>query len=423
MSPTEQGTPAVSNVSFYEIPEGQKPMDADLENKLKESLHRAINSTNLIVLLGSGASKAAIQPNRKHKGAPTMDDLWDEVKNCVSGNQFKCIVSTILKESQKKDVERLLSLCKMKIELNGELKFTPDGEGESEETIDLNSFVKSAEQKILERVDFLSSETDLSAHKEFFRRLTSRSVEKPRLKIFTTNYDRCIEEATEGIVLIDGFSHSSIQKFNQDNFHHDIVRRSPDGTSVNYIENVAYFYKMHGSLDWRRRKSDAQVIKSVENSDGYEPVLIFPRSSKYQESFRQPYLDMFTAWQTALRQPDTTLVISGFGFSDDHISAPIWSALESNLTFRLLICDPSVDAIMPTASASSSTVVNEDKFHESPNYRNLIIRLAYQGDTRITLIKGTFRDLAMKIPEATGETERRQVRDLIAQAIGAKNVT
>lgn len=422
MPPTEQEIPAVSNVNIYKHSEGFVPLDVTLEDKLKESLHRAINSTNLIVLLGSGASKAAIQPNEKYKAAPTMSDLWDEVKSCLPDDQFRCVVSTILKESQEGDVERLLSLCKMKIELNGELKYTSDGEDGVEEDIDLVSFVRSAEQKILERVDFLSTETNLNSHKEFFRRLTSRSVEKPRLKIFTTNYDRCIEEAAEGIVLIDGFSHSSIQKFNQDHFQYDIVRRTPDGTSVSYIDNVAYLYKMHGSMDWRRR-GDGQVIKSMGNSDDHEPVLIYPRSSKYQESFRQPYLDMFTAWQSALRQPDTTLIISGFGFSDEHISAPIWSALESNLTMRLIVCDPAVDAVMPSASISSPAGINAHENNKSPNYRNLIGRLASQGDTRITLLKGTFSDLAAKMPEATGETERRQVRDLIAQAIGVKNVT
>ena len=44
-------------------------------------------------------------------------------------------------------------------------------------------------------------------------------------------------------------------------------------------------------------------------------------------SFEPPYLDMMGAFQTAIRQPDTSLVITGFGFNDDHMTKPIMAAV------------------------------------------------------------------------------------------------
>jgi len=59
---------------------------------------------------------------------------------------------------------------------------------------------------------------------------------------------------------------------------------------------------------------DGEIVRS--QGDVGEPILIYPRSSKYQEAFDAPYLDMMGALQAALREPDTALVISGFGFND-----------------------------------------------------------------------------------------------------------
>jgi hypothetical protein len=40
------------------------------------------------------------------------------------------------------------------------------------------------------------------------------------------------------------------------------------------------------------------------------------------------------ALQAALREPDTAVIVSGFGFHDDHLSRPLLSAVESNMLLR-----------------------------------------------------------------------------------------
>ena len=416
------------------------------KERVEDRLLSALNATNLIVLLGSGASFAAL--NDDGKQAPGMGDLWDDTREKVGESVFDNVVQSVWGETDRKDIEYLLSLCKMTVELQAarRTKDTTNAvEGESTnklasdaagaeggqaavggQDIELAAFIQAAEKAILDRVDFVSENTDLTSHKEFLRRLARRSAEKARVKLFTTNYDRCIEEAAvaRNLVVIDGFSHSAVQHFNRDHFQQDIVRRSVGSTRADYVDGVFHLYKLHGSMDWRRRKSDGVVIRRLTHDDNHEPVLIYPRSSKYQEAFAPPYLDMFAAWQSALREPDTTLIISGFGFADDHISAPIWSALESNLSIHIVLCDPCFvppDELNGTGQPTKPHEINKtnDSLKE---YQKRILRLVREGDNRVTILNGRFSDLAHALPEIMGETDRQRLEARLERMRGQENL-
>jgi hypothetical protein len=277
--------------------------------------------------------------------------------------------------------------------------------------VQLREFVATAEREILDQVGFVRSDTELPAHTGFLRKFARRSPEKPRVKLFTTNYDLCIETAglRLGVVLIDGFSHSAEQRFSRDHFDHDIVRRAASSTKADYLDGVFHLYKLHGSVDWRRRL-DEVVIRSVDApGDDRKPVLIYPRSSKYQEAFESPYLDMFAALQAALREPDTTLIVSGFGFADDHISAPIWSAIETNLSLRLVLCDRGFVEHQKLFDEEAQEI-DLDLAGQRP-YQSKIARLVQQGDTRITMLNGRFEDLADALPMISGKTDRQLLQD------------
>lgn len=392
--------------------------------QVEERLLSALNATNLMALLGSGASFAA--KNADGKQAPGMGDLWDDARQKVGEVDFDKVVAEVWGATDKKDIESLLSLCKMTVELQAARGAAAGQDVADDNPLDLPSFVQKAEQAILDRVDFVSENTDLISHKEFLRRLARRSAEKARVKLFTTNYDRCIEEAAvaRNLALIDGFSHSAVQRFNRDHFQQDIVRRSASSTRADYVDGVFHLYKLHGSMDWRRRKSDGVVIRRLGHDGNHEPVLIYPRSSKYQEAFAPPYLDMFAAWQAALREPDTTLIVSGFGFADDHISAPIWSALESNLSIRLVLCDP---CFVPVAELDDTGLIGEAHVIEKTNdklkdYQNRILRLVREGDSRITVLNGRFSDLALALPEIMGETDRQRLEARLERIRGQDHV-
>lgn len=401
-----------------------KKPKAGCRDQVEETLLAALHSTNVVVLLGSGASFSA--KNEGGPNAPGMGDLWHAVRDAVSeGNlidhkEFDDLAKKIMgglpqndNEGKQKagDIESLLSLCKMQIELlNIRAKNAPDF-ADGPWLDELIEFVSVAEKTILDKVGFVGAGTDLPAHWAFLKKFARRSPEKPRVKLFTTNYDLCIETAglRLGVVLIDGFSHSAEQRFNRDHFDHDIVRRAASSTKADYLDGVFHLYKLHGSVDWRRRFDDV-VIRSLDApGEGRKPVLIYPRSSKYQEAFESPYLDMFAALQAALREPDTTLIVSGFGFADDHISAPIWSAIETNLSLRVVLCD--------RGFVEHQRLFDEDAQEIDHNlggqrlYQTKIARLVQQGDTRITMLNGRFEDLADALPMISGKTDRQLLQD------------
>ena len=389
-----------------------KKPKAGCKDQVEEALLAALHSTNVVVLLGSGASFSA--KNEGGPNAPGMWHLWEAVKNGCGEAAFNDIAKSVIGHvpaDGEDNIEALLSLCKMSIELL-EVRAEKDAAFPDRPRLEqLKDFVATAEREILAQVGFVRSDTELPAHTGFLRKFARRSPEKPRVKLFTTNYDLCIETAglRLGIVLIDGFSHSAEQRFNRDHFDHDIVRRAASSTKADYLDGVFHLYKLHGSVDWRRR-SDEVVIRSVEDpGEDRKPVLIYPRSSKYQEAFESPYLDMFAALQTALREPDTTLIVSGFGFADDHISAPIWSAIETNLSLRLVLCDRGF-VEQHKLFDEDAQEIDLDLGGQRP-YQSKIARLVQQGDTRITMLNGRFEDLADALPMMSGKTDRQLLQD------------
>jgi len=390
----------------------KKKPKAGCKDQVEEALLAALHSTNVVVLLGSGASFSA--KNDGGPNAPGMWHLWEAVKNGCGEAAFNDIAKSVIGHvptDGEENIEALLSLCKMSIELL-EVRAEKDAAFPDRTRLEqLKDFVAFAEREILAQVGFVRSDTELPAHTGFLRKFARRSPEKPRVKLFTTNYDLCIETASVrlGVVLIDGFSHSAEQRFNRDHFDHDIVRRAASGTKADYLDGVFHLYKLHGSVDWRRR-SDEVVIRSVEDpGEGRKPVLIYPRSSKYQEAFESPYLDMFAAMQAALREPDTTLIVSGFGFADDHISAPIWSAIETNLSLRLVLCDRGFVEHQKLFEEYAQEI-DLDLGGQRP-YQSKIARLVQQGDTRITMLNGRFEDLADTLPMISGKTDRQLLQD------------
>lgn len=381
--------------------------EAQGSQKLIESAFlNALNATNLLVLTGSGSSFAASNPEVVIPPPPApppapkltpagMLDLWNAVRAKVGDQTFQAVCNGFADAPIDQNIERLLTLCKLYLELHEK--------ADDDESKRIKDFVRDAENAILSRVNFIDSDTLLDAHSSLITKIGRRGVRKPRAKLFTTNYDLCFEEAARRhrFTIIDGFSHALDQIYDPLHFGYDIVRRELGKEAPDYIENVFHLYKLHGSIDWRRIGPD--LIRSRDEKGS--PVLIYPRSSKYQESFEAPYLDMIGAFQAALREPDTALIVSGFGFNDDHISRPILSAVETNMSLRLIICDP----IFLTSEALESDEHTLPNDRQSANkFLRAFLRLAESGDARLHLINGRFADMAAALPDLVGETDRER---------------
>lgn len=378
-------------------------------------LLNGLNATNLLMLTGAGSSFCvanATASKLKVTTAPGLTDLWNASKDAMGAPAFDKVLEIIPNGTKIADIEKLLTQCKLYVALYGDT----DANGKL-----VAEFITKAEDAILARVDFVDAETDLVAHQGILRKLARRGVRKPRTKLFTTNYDLAFEYAArlQRFVVIDGFSHAAPPVYDRSHFGLDIVRRDNAKDAPDYLDSVVQLFKLHGSIDWRRTATEIIRARGAEG----KPVLIYPRDSKYQEAFEPPYLDMMSAFQTALCEPDTTLLVAGFSFSDSHLAQPVLAALESNMSFRLVVCDPVFidQALINADPLKVESEATKNEFHRK------LIRLVQTGDERVMLLNGRFEDFALALPDLVAETERERhamrvkaLRDATTGTAGAK---
>jgi len=88
-----------------------------------------------------------------------------------------------------------------------------------------------------------------------------------------------------------------------------------------YKPSVMNLLKIHGSLTWEYDHQNNVVRQSKDFAK--KPIMVFPSSDKYSQSYQQPYFDLFVKFQELLKQPNTLLITTGFSFADNHISQMI----------------------------------------------------------------------------------------------------
>lgn len=367
-------------------------------SEAKRALSDLMRCSNLIVLSGLGTSlcvKSAIEGGPK---APTMLDLWQQVEarqNIPAGAgehqppTFLQILGLVGHPEGKRDIEALLSRCRLAESfLIGAQKD------------EVTKFIARAEAHIVTATNFVSMGHPLPMHAEFLRRTARRSQRKSRMKVFTTNYDRCYEEAgRQGrYVVVDGFSHTVPPTFDAIHFTYETVRRLSDTEAFDPIPNVFHLYKLHGSVDWQRHEHSGEITKWCQ---GGKPVLIYPRNSKYELAFEQPYLEMIGAFQTALREPDTGLLVIGFGFNDNHLSEPIMSAIRSNLSLKAAVVSP---GLAPWGDLQQQGLGECG----TNKYLGRLRDLANAGDARITMLNCGFEQMVPLVPDVAAETDLEQ---------------
>lgn len=345
---------------------------------LRDELSLITNSETLVVLAGSGASLGITDKNGAHC-APSMGDLWGEVEKLPSMGNIQGQLNPDLIAA--KNLEHVLSDAQARSELNP---------GDSA----LKTFISEAEEIVWRRCSFVDEHTDLESHALFLRKVARRSTRLQRAQIFTTNYDLAFETAARRtrFNVIDGFGYGG-QDFDGASFDLDYVRRRPH-EPLALEPSVFHLLKLHGSVDWGA--TDGEVRKTYDGVKPANPLLIYPSAAKYQLSYQQPYLEFMSRFQIALRQSDVGLIVVGFGFNDDHLSAPIEAALRSNIGLRAIFV--SLGARDNNRSKSISGIEH----------------LINKGDRRLTLLEATFDELVKVLPDAPSREERDIHADRVA---------
>jgi len=221
----------------------------------------------------------------------------------------------------------------------------------------LQADIKTALEALIAGI--LSAERGVISHREkreeallllvsFLMSFASRTGTRDRLHIFTTNYDRLIEFGAEvaGIRLIDRFVGSLSPLFRASRLDIDL-HYNPPGIrgEPRYLEGVARFTKLHGSLDWidedRQVRRIALPFGAKEHKpylpDDAQNVLIYPNDAKDRETTDYPYVELHRDFAAAVCRPNSVLVTYGYSFGDDHINRVIRDMLTIPSTHLVIL--------------------------------------------------------------------------------------
>ncbi len=188
----------------------------------------------------------------------------------------------------------------------------------------------------------------------FLMSFASRTGTRDRLHVFTTNYDRLLEVGAEvaGLHLLDRFVGNIAPIFRSSRLNID-MHYNPPGIrgEPRYLEGVARFTKLHGSVDWVEAGRDIRRMGLPLAADSVEPYLkapglqnatalnlmIYPNSAKDRETASYPYVELFRDFAAAVCRPNNTLVTYGYSFGDEHINRVIEDMLTIPSTHLVII--------------------------------------------------------------------------------------
>lgn len=328
----------------------------------KSDFNEALSSKNLTFLFGAGCS-SHLSENEEEQGIPTMGPmaqgllsksnmdvaerygLTAEIKNSLVRN----LGINLSNKAFAWNLERLMEV------LFG-FQFALSQTENSlliEAREDVDSAIEAVKKYVFETCNQgqhkSSAATVLKLYQTFYRKLSQRSRSLPRPTVATTNYDLFNEIAMDriGTPYINGFLGSVEKRFNPASFRYTIAQRL-DLTSQRWtsLDNLVYFLKLHGSLNWHAVEGGLFPIEErpISENEGGEAMLIYPTPAKQSASFAAPYSDIFREFQTKVVQEQSVLVTIGYGFGDEHVNNIIYQALTIP-TFRLIVfAKPETDA-------------------------------------------------------------------------------
>lgn len=180
---------------------------------------------------------------------------------------------------------------------------------------EINKFKK----KIMESLKIWITKDNYADANYYSKFVDFQKQYQSHLRIFTLNYDLCLEKNI-GIAKIErGFGENRKWDWRRFEFNPN-----------NPVD--IFFYKIHGSIDWRRDSGELTFSDDTSRVDN--PDLIF--GTNYKLQYIDPYL--FSAYEFRKYSLEAKLIITiGYGFGDEHINGILTQAL-SNDSQRKLLC-------------------------------------------------------------------------------------
>jgi len=253
--------------------------------------------------------------------------------------------------------------------------------------------------------------TNTSGHIPFLAKLIARDATLGRTHLFTLNYDTLFEQAMEelGIHYFDGFSGKAYARFDPSVYGLDLYYPGDVAEGrVRRFDKFLQFYKLHGSIHWRqeedgtfharhqdlsfidsyRKKSSTEKAKLLE-SDAFKaiaPYGILPTSQKFSQTLEMPYAHLFRLFHARLNQPQTFLMVLGYGFGDDHVTRIIETAL-MNPSLVMLVVEPN----------PGSDIVERIRKYQGLGQRAFVLTERVDAGAGCSYQHATFSDFAQNV--------------------------
>jgi len=319
-----------------------------LRERIEPWLTALCQSEHLSLLIGSGLTHAVhwLATGRSLPGMNTVDfkTLGDVIKAEVKRTAKDMERGEGNIEDQIRVVNELLRglqiLAVKKAEGAQECRQIEDLRRELKEALQsFAGFILQGEHNLASALDD-KREHAFTYLVSFLMTFASRTGTRDRLNLFTTNYDRYIELGADlaGLRLLDRFVGTLAPIFRASRLDVDL-HYNPPGIrgEPRYLEGVARFTKLHGSVDWVHCNGEIRRIGVPFGATEIDPyfktpvlkdvtplqLMIYPNPAKDVETLFYPYSELFRDFAGATCRPNSTLFCYGYGFGDEHINRMI----------------------------------------------------------------------------------------------------
>jgi hypothetical protein len=280
------------------------------------TLQKAVQSSNINFLFGSGCSSPAIK---------TLGNIESEIeKKDKSGDP-----DGALKLLKKFLTPFFDSMIRIK---------TKSLDDDDKKVIEnYSNFIKLISQILYER---------------------KSSILHKQVTVFTTNYDLYFELAFQShreiLIMFDGFQKYSTldnePSFSTAEYFNTIFN---NGLIYNYQVEVPSMnlIKLHGSLNWTIKDEKIvnsiaymdllnSKVKSIADKDFVDSfTLVLPQKNKFKETIiNQTYYDQLRIFSNELDKENTILIVHGFSFADEHIFEIVKRALRNPTLLLIVFC-------------------------------------------------------------------------------------
>lgn len=292
-------------------------------------LERLLSQSQRVFLLGAGCSKCAGLPLMPELTQAVLDRLAEkpEPLAVLQGLQqnFNGSTQCTIEDYMSELVDLVCIADRRQLRGAQDACVSLDGQAYSADVLlDSLAAIKDAVAASLAHAPIT-----IDVHRQFVRAihgtlLSGKSGSVRQVDYFTLNYDTLLEDALalERTPLADGFNGG--------------VTGWWDSSSYSVPQAEARVFKIHGSIDWCLCDTDVlprRVRHSLPVDGRQERVLIWPASTKYRETQRDPYAQILDFMRRALRpsrNAEVVLTICGYAFGDAHINIEVDRALHES---------------------------------------------------------------------------------------------